>query len=397
MSDANAPLEALHLFANNKITGPAELALETARWLPIAAPRVRATFYSSAPPASDETRDRWLQQLARERGIPEPSWQDVRLPKHFSPLSGLRDMRRLTRHLRAAPPALIHTHSNNDHFIGGLAARRALGASVPIVRTLYDGEPPRARMRLRYAFRKLTDRLICLSSAVAEALLGGDFGLDPERVLVWTPPIDTERFDPSRELPDLRARLDIAADAPVYGIVARMQTHRRFEVLIEAIKQVSAARPEARCIIVGRGTNQQTVARDPVAEQGLSEFVRFAGYVSGDDYVGVLKALDLKVFLVPGSDGTCRAVREALSMGVPVVAARRGMLPEIVRDGHDGRVIDDEPETLAATILELLDDTERRRQMSAQARQRAVEEGSFRAYSARLGGLYEELCATSVG
>lgn len=386
-------IEALHLFANHKVTGPAELALETARWIPIVDPGLRCPFYSSAIPKPSENKDRWLQQLARERGVPEPPFSDILLGKHFSPFSALRDALKLRRHLKAAPPEIIHTHSPNDHLLAALACR---GAAAPLIlRTVYDGEAPKNKARARFALAR-AERIICLSESVAEHLRTGPYGLDSAAVLHMPPPIDTERFDPRRpDIPELRARLDIAADAPVYGIVARMQTHRRFEVLIEAIARVAKARPEARAIIVGRGTNQQAVARDPIAQQGLSEFVRFSGYLKGEDYVGVLKAMDLKVFLVPGSDGTCRAVREALAMGVPVIAARRGMLPEIVRHERSGLVIEDEPEALAAAILGLLGDDGRRAAYAQGAREDAEQRFAFRTYAGRLARLYRELTDSS--
>jgi len=120
----------------------------------------------------------------------------------------------------------------------------------------------------------------------------------------------------------------------------------------------------------------------------------FSGYLAGDDYVGALAALDLKLFLVPGSDGSCRAVREALSMGVPVIAARRGMLPELVQHDETGLVIEDDPETLASAILSLLSAPERRRGMGAQARRVAEERFSFRRYAESIAEIYREALAT---
>lgn len=382
-------IRTLHLFANHKITGPAELALETARWQNLTDSGLDAFFYSSWVKSQGEKKDRWLQILARKRQVKEPDWNDVKLSKHFSPVAAFLDRRRLIKHLNDFHPQVVHCHSNNDHLLGGAAARGSRHSDTLVVRTLYDGEVPQATRRLKYSFKHYTDHLICLSEAVAAGLREGGFDIPEDRITVSAPPIDTERFDPERPLPNIRERLGIAAEAPVYGIVARMQTHRRFEVLIEAMKRVAKEMPEARGVIVGRGTNQQTVAREPVAKAGLSEQVLFSGYLADDDYVGVLKAMDLKLFLVPGSDGTCRAVREALSMGRPVLAAKRGMLPEIVRHGVTGRVIEDSAELLATNILELLSDRDALKQLGAQARQDALERFSFRSYAQKLAEIYQ--------
>jgi glycosyltransferase involved in cell wall biosynthesis len=187
--------------------------------------------------------------------------------------------------------------------------------------------------------------------------------------------IDLARFDPSLPLPDMRARLGADPADVIVGIVARMQRHRRFDVLLEgfalAVKQV----PQLRLIILGRGTHQETVAKAPARRLGIADRVLFPGYLR-DDYVAALNAFDIKVFLVPGSDGSCRAAREAMALGKPVICARRGMLPEIVADGVTGLVVDDTAENLAAALVRLGGDADLRRRMGQAGREKALREYS---------------------
>jgi glycosyltransferase involved in cell wall biosynthesis len=84
--------------------------------------------------------------------------------------------------------------------------------------------------------------------------------------------------------------------------------------------------------------------------------------------VDVLRALDVKLFLVPGTDGTARAVREALACGLPVLATRRGVLPELVRDGATGRILDETPEAFASALVALSRDPDARRRLGQAAR-----------------------------
>lgn len=378
----------LHLFSNHKVTGPAELALETARAL--ASAGADARFFSSDP-RKTRYRDRWLQLLARERGMPEEEIPGVRLPKHIHPVRVLFDVRRLASHLRRDPPAVIHCHLPGDHYVAWRALRSA-GLEIPLVRTLYDGEPPPPKRRNRQTLESAT-RLICYSRAVADALLAdGSYQLDPERVLVMPPPVDTERFDREREgVAERREALEVPADAVCVGIVARMQTHRRFEVLLEAFRRAAEAEASLHLVIVGRGTHQETVARQPVREMGLEDRIHFAGYVSGPDYVNTLASFDAKVFMVPGSDGTCRAVREALAMGLPVITTRRGMLPELVRHEQDGLVVGDEVDDLRDAFLRVARDPAERAGWSRAARAGAVERFAYPSLAARLRELYGSL------
>ncbi|MEZ6185568.1 MAG: glycosyltransferase family 4 protein [Planctomycetota bacterium] len=382
-------MKVLHLFSNHKITGPAELALETARAL--RGQGVDALFYSSDVRRT-KYRDRWLQLLAEERGLPEPPLAGVQLGKHYSPLRALLDVRRLARYLRETPPDVVHCHLPNDHLLAGYAVHKA-GRPIPIVRSLYDGEPPAPSRRVKKTLGGMTARLVCLSEQVAATLQrdAARYDLDPARVTSLPPPIDTERFDPSRGVAPRRAALGVPEGAFCVGIVARMQTHRRFELLLETLAAAREALPELHLVIVGRGTHQDAVARGPVQELGLADRVHFAGYVSGEDYVATLASFDAKLFLVPGSDGTCRAVREALAMGLPAITTRRGMLPELVKDGETGLLIDETPESMLAAFRALAGDRERARAMGRAAREDALERFSFARYARDLSALYAEV------
>jgi len=156
------------------------------------------------------------------------------------------------------------------------------------------------------------------------------------------------------------------------GIVARMQTHRRFHILLEAVARAAIAVPELKLLIVGRGTNADKVAREPVRELRIEERVIFSGYRK-EDFVAVLNCFDFKVFLVPGSDGTCRAVREVMSLGRPIIAADRGMLPEIVDNEICGIVVRDSVENLRAAIVRLARDKRLRMRMGRAAADKAAE------------------------
>lgn len=374
-------LEALHLFANHKVTGPAELALETARAL--ARSGLARTRFVSSSVSKTRYRDAWLQLLARERGQEEATeLLGLRLSKHLS-FSTLADVRRLARSLEERPHDLVHCHLPNDHLLAAWAVART-ERPAPVVRTLYDGEAPAPSWRTRRTLGRAA-AVICLSREVARGL-EEKHGIAKDRIHALEAPIDTARFDPARGVAAKRAALGIPADAFCIGIVARMQTHRRFEVLLEAVKRARV--PDLRLLVVGRGTNQETVAREPARALGIADRVVFSGYQAGEDYVATLACMDAKVFLVPGSDGSCRAVREALAMGVPVIAARRGILPELVKTGESGLVVEDEPEPLARAI-ESLADRERRRTLSRRAREDAVARFSFETFARAVASVYE--------
>ncbi len=391
-------LKVLHLFSNHKVTGPAELALDTSRFIERGDEdhpegSIEGYFLSSAHP-SDPT---WLDDLAKERNSRKVTVDGLRLGKHFNPFRAFLDSKKLTQELKRGDYDLLHCHLPNDHMIAGMArSRLPKDKRPPIVRTLYDGVTPKWNWRQRKTLIKNTDALVCFSSKVRDELLQEE-GMKQIEIFKLDPPIDTDRFNNLDPEPRRKGRETYGIDTDTFtvGIVARMQTHRRFEYVLQAVKLAAEKIPNFRFVIIGRGTNQETVAKQPVKEMGLSDVVIFSGYISGDSYVETLRSLDAKLFVVPGSDGTCRAVREALSAGIPVIAADRGMLGELVRDGHTGKVIEDTSENLAQAMIELAENREMLKSYSAASRQDALDRFSYSKYIGDLLSIYDRVLTHS--
>jgi glycosyltransferase involved in cell wall biosynthesis len=170
-----------------------------------------------------------------------------------------------------------------------------------------------------------------------------------------------------------------------------MQTHREYEVLWGALEKLVAVNDSVHALVVGRGTKQDEVAHGPVRARGLESHVHFSGFVEGEDYVGMLKAFDVKVFLVPGSDGTCRAVREAMAMGKAAVVSDRGMLSEIVEHGKTGMVFDGSETALRETFAALIANKATARALGKAARQKTLVDYSLSAQAAAILNIYKTL------
>jgi glycosyltransferase involved in cell wall biosynthesis len=285
------------------------------------------------------------------------------------PFGDLADVRDLRAFVEAHDVEVVHGWHTRDHALAlrATAGRRRAGRSA-VVRSWKSAAAIPAWPWNRWLFGPGCDGLLCVSPGAARANarlrrgrpLAGAFGA-----------VDGERFRPAPRRGALRAELGLAPDARVVGIVARAQRHRRFELLLEAMARLAKSDASAKLLLIGRGTHIEQTVREPARRLGLAERVVFAGY-RGDDYADVLRLCDVFTFLVPGSDGGCRAVLEAAACGIPAVTTRRGALPEIVVDGETGICVDERPEALAAAWRVLLGDAERRSRMGAAARARAL-------------------------
>lgn len=354
----------LHLFGDWKWTGPAEPTLDLCLELRVRGLDVRLLCPPAPPDASTN-----LPAAARERGL-EPL-HGLRFNRRLNLFDNLSDVASLRAICDTDAVEILHVHGSQDHLVGGLAARRAR-VKPAVVRTNQKAVPTKRGPASSFLLRRLTDGYLTYSRAALDADTRA-FGLDGRARLI-PPALRIERFDPSTSPGPARERFGLAPDGFVLGVVARMQRHRRFDVLLKGVKLAHSRVPGLRVLVVGRGTNMNEVAVEPARKLGLEGIVTFTGYL-GRDYLATVAAFDALLFLVPGSDGTCRALREAMAMRKPVIGARRGMIPELVDDGRTGLVIDDSSENIAGAIARLAASRDERLAMGTAARAKAV--GSF--------------------
>ncbi|HEX6811308.1 MAG TPA: glycosyltransferase family 4 protein [Planctomycetota bacterium] len=380
----------LHLFANYKWTGPADPAIRSA--VQMRALGCDVTFAQAG--FVHRGGEHRVAEVLWQRGLPVVSGLELR--KHFHVRSLLHDIAVLRSVLRRDRYELVHCHLPADHLLATVACR-LLPEAPAIVRTLYEPEAPERGWRETFAFRRTHG--VIAPTAAAWRGVQDRFGLAADRILLQEPV--TER----RELEggNLRTRWGIGAGPRVVGITARIQPHRRFDLLWATARLVVDQVPGVRFVLLGRGNEEDTrehVTR-PIERLGLAGHVLLPGYQTGPDYDAALRSLDVFLFLVPGSDGTCRAVCDAMAFGVPVVATQRGILPELLaarRDGEvPGRACPEAPEALATEIVRLLRNEPLRRQCGEAALRRARLDMDPRRAALRTLELYARLLAERPG
>jgi len=384
----------VHLFANWKWTGPAEPALNLA-WRQSREHEV--LFLSGQPPQGQSSR---IASQVEARGVAQRG--GFQLSKHERLRRNRQDALRLARLLSEFRPHIVHTHLDNDHRVASVAvARTGIGR---LVRTAYDPGGLSHTLRMRLVARRALHGLVVTSRASRTGTLE-HYGGGPRALLVDGRPrplalieggVDLARFDPARQdRQAARARLGLAPGDVAVGIVARVQAHRRFEILLDALEQARRRHPALRLVVIGRGTNIRPLLLDPIEARGLAGAVLATGYLEGDDYPAALAALDASLFLVPGSDGSCRALRELLVMGLPAIVTPRPPLPEIVEDGRSGLVAEESVEGLAEALDRLVADAAGRARLRQGALASARRRFDLEAQTAATMAFYEEVLAAA--
>jgi glycosyltransferase involved in cell wall biosynthesis len=272
-----------------------------------------------------------------------------------------RDARELSRLVRDRHAALVH--SNTSVVLGG-------GAAAAIVRIphVWHVREIYARFgRLWPTYRRLlstASALPCVSRATA-----GQFG-HSERVQVIH---DGLWGDPGRSPRDpARAALGVHPDVPAIAVLGRISDWKGQDVLLRALAEPPLKELGVVALIAGEawpGAAHRAEDLSALARSlGVAERVHMLGFRGDVDLV--FGAADLIAVPSSAPDPLPGAAIEAAAAGCTVIASDHGGLPEIIRDGETGRLVNPgDPTSLAAAARALLDDPATRDHLAAAAAQ----------------------------
>ena len=362
-------MKILQLVSDWKWTGPAEPMLVLMEAL-----RARGHQVDLVCPEPPKGSNRSLWQEASNRRLdPIHSVEAMRNAVAFGDTARVARLRRwLETDELGGPYDIVHCWHSRDHVLAARALAltprvRTQSHRTRLVRSLSSAERLTPWPWNRWLFGRACDGLICVSDRVADMNRGLRNG---RAISATTGAVDLDALDVPIDRPKIREALGVAPDATLIGVVARMQAHRRFDLLLHALAELVRERPEVRLVLIGRGTHMERVVRAPARALGIEDHLVFAGY-RVDDYASVLGAMDLFTFLVPGSDGTCRALQQAAALGLPLVGTTRGAIPEIISNGQTGVLVAENAEAIASAWAGFLDDPERCRAFGEAAKRDA--------------------------
>lgn len=160
--------------------------------------------------------------------------------------------------------------------------------------------------------------------------------------------------------------------------IGRLVEKKGLRYGIDAVARLIAASRPVSYAIVGDGPSRSALEAH-VRRCNLSAHVAFAGWKNHEEALDMLDASH--ILLAPSvtaddgdEEGIPNVVKEALALGVPVVATAHGGIGELIEDGKSGYLVAErDPEALAERLMHLIDHPERWAALGAAGR-RAVEE-----------------------
>jgi glycosyltransferase involved in cell wall biosynthesis len=293
-----------------------------------------------------------------------------------SAFPALRDGIRLARHIHAQHIDVIHCAESARSVAYGFLLSRLTGAKIVVhLHAKYgDWINPLSRWAIRNA-----DGVIAVSRWAGEE--AQRYGISPERMFTVYNGVNTSIWDPAIvDRTTVRREFGLNDSTALLVSIAGLRPTKGQALLLKALHRVVQTQPDTRLLIVGtedarldspRGSYTEELKR-LAGELGLESHVVFTGGRS--DIRDILAAAD--VFALPAFEETFGlAFLEAMAMAKPVIGISSGGVPEVVVHEETGFLsAPDDSEQLAENVVALLAAPERRHQMGAAGRRRAVEQ-----------------------
>jgi glycosyltransferase involved in cell wall biosynthesis len=276
---------------------------------------------------------------------------------------------------------LIHTQYHPGIFAGNAAAEFL---KKPHVFTYHGFAPIRAwrnyKQRLKmidhrvgafFALRTKVHKIITVSHFLKEELMKKYF-VEGNKIRVIYNGVDTKRFNPNVKGESIRKFYRIE-NCPTVLYLGRLAPYKGVQFLIEAVPKVLKELPDAKFLIGGAMRYDIADLGQVIKKLKIRHSVVFTGYVPNGDVPKLYACCD--VFCYPSLwEGFGLTPAEAQACGKPVVTFNTCAIPEVVKNGHTGLLVEPRNvDALAKALVSLLKNEKKRFNMGLEARKRTLQ------------------------
>jgi glycosyltransferase involved in cell wall biosynthesis len=281
-------------------------------------------------------------------------------------------------------------HANEPHaltaaWLAGAHRRAALVASRRIALPLKKSRLAKARYRA-------ARRIIAVSRFVASSVRAS--GLPASQVEVVYDGVEIPIATSKKEREAARGLWGVREGETLVGCVGYLLPEKGQRGLLDALHVLRKEFPGMRVLLAGDGPCRAEL-KQLAAKWKLGDGANFAGNVK--DVATVYQALD--VFVFPSQEEPLgSSLLAAMAYGLPVIARASGGVPEVIRSGSNGMLVNESRDehigkALAATIIEVLRNPEKAQAMAAAARKTIEERFSARQMVKETLRVYESILA----
>ena len=232
----------------------------------------------------------------------------------------------------------------------------------------FHTEPPEQRMRARHnIFGRLLskcDAVTYVSEALREKI-SSQIKIGSKQVVVY--PGVEGRTVTEEELGNFIEAYDTRRRFPILVFVGLLEWKKKVQgikVLLAAVADIREKYPSLKLLIVGDGSRRQEL-EETIANLNLSENVAITGLV--DNVFVPLTACDIYTH-ISLQEGMPQSLLEAMSLGKPVIASNVGGIPEVVKDGESGLLVEPREDDVVTALSILLENPEKSAELGRRAK-----------------------------
>lgn len=269
-------------------------------------------------------------------------------------MNDLKAARKVRTLIKQYNPNIVYAHSSKA---GAIARVADLGLKNHLIYNphgwAFNMKCPENKRKLYTAIERVAapfcDRIICISEAERESALDKRICTDSKLQVIFNG-VDIEAYKQKKHRKINKAALNIQTGAFVVGMVGRISSQKAPDVFIRAAKLIKQEIPEAQFIIVGSGEMENEV-KEYAKENELNDCLHITGWV--DDPLDYVELFDVAC-LLSRWEGFGLVLPEYMMAGKPIVASNVDAIPNIIRDGENGVLVDtDNPQRVCDSVLKL--------------------------------------------
>jgi glycosyltransferase involved in cell wall biosynthesis len=260
-------------------------------------------------------------------------------------------------------PDIVHTFLFGFDLFANLAARSAGAPVVISSRRELPTWMKRRHLAMQRMANKYVDCIVANSHAAAEYARVNE-RIDGAHMRIIYNGVDADEFVSPIDAKTIRMRYRVPFHRHVIGIVANFSPVKDHFLFLDAAAELLRRRADVHFLLVGKGPLERDI-RARAEKLRLSDCCTFVSTVT--ELRDLYALMDVSV-LCSRVEGFPNAVIESMAAGKAVVAAAVGGIPEMIRDGDTGFLIDNrEPARYADAIERALDHPDDSAAMGARA------------------------------
>ena len=302
----------------------------------------------------------------------------LEIPISILPLKGVTDLdspTRLARLLRKGHN-IVHVHTFRDAFTAVMARRISENRNTRVIMTVHGICRPKSN----YLYRKLyqsIDKMVFVSHRAYDEWMSHARGFKPERACIIRDSVmDNPLASPA---PNLREKLNISPD----------KTEKGIDVLLQAITRLD--KDKYHLAVIGEGKPKfVSQLKSFIVEHQLLHNVSLMGFQ--EDMAHIIQQCDMGVLPSVEPEALGIVNLEYMMQGKPHITTNNGAQQEYVNHGKNGLLVQPDNYTeLAASLQQLIIDTDLRERLGRQAKEDFAQELNYDKSFKAMMQLYKEL------